>query len=295
MLETPQTQSQLLLALALVAACSLSTGWGGEPAISFAEGETLTNSIGMNLVAIPAGEFQMGSPDSDEEARDDEKPQHPVRITKPFLVGMYEVTQREYESVQGNNPSWFALSGGGQKKVDGEDTSEFPVERVSWLDAVEFCSKLSERPEEKAAGRRYRLLTEAEWQYCCRAGTTSRFHYGDSLGSMQANINGRFPYGGAERGPYLGRTTRVGSYKPNVFGLYDMHGNVGELCSDWFGRDYYQQSPANDPQGPEKGSDHLVMGGGWNADAFRCRAAHRRSNAGSGVARYFGFRVACEH
>jgi formylglycine-generating enzyme required for sulfatase activity len=266
----------------------------GASAISATDDKIVTNSIGMKLVAISPGEFQMGSPESAEDARDDEKPQHLVRITKPFQVGMYEVTQREYELVQGTNPSSFSPSGDGHKKVSDLGTSEFPVEQVSWLDAVEFCNKLSERPEEKAVGRKYRLLTEAEWQYCCRAGTTSLFHYGDSLSSHQANINGRFPYGGAKRGPYLGRTTKVGSYPPNAFGLYDMHGNVAELCSDWFGREYYQQSPTDDPRGPEKGSDHLVMGGGWNSDAFRCRAAHRRSNAGSGVAKYFGFRVACE-
>ncbi len=265
-----------------------------ESAVSFAEPEVITNSIGMELVAVPAGEFLMGSPDDDKRARDDEKPQHLVRITKPLLVGRYEVTQAEYQKVQKANPSWFSKAGGGEKKVAGLDTSRFPVERVSWVDAVEFCKKLSERPAEKAAGRRYRLLTEAEWQYCCRAGTTTPFHYGESLSSHQANINGRFPYGNAKRGPYLGRTTAVGSYEPNAFGLYDMHGNVGELCFDWFGRDYYQQSPTDDPQGPEDGADHLLMGGSWSADAFRCRAAHRRSNAPSGIARYFGFRVVCE-
>lgn len=275
------------------ASVTASSRWSTS-AVLLSDPEVVTNSIGMKLVAIPPGEFQMGSPDSDPDARDDEKPQHLVRITKPFLVGMYEVTQREYEAVQGNNPSSFASTGNGSEKVDGLDTSEFPVERVSWLDAVEFCSKLSDRAEEKAAGRTYRLLTEAEWQYCCRAGTTTRFHYGDSLSSHQANINGRFPYGGAKRGPYLKRTARVGSYSPNAFGLFDMHGNVAELCSDWYGRDYYQHSPTDDPQGPEEGSDHLVMGGSWSSDAFRCRAAHRRSNAVSGVARYFGFRVACE-
>ena len=265
-----------------------------ETAVFAKNPKVITNSIGMKLVRISAGEFLMGSADADKNARSDERPQHRVRITKPFFAGMYEVTQAEYESAQGVNPSWFSAEGGGQQKVAGLDTSRYPVERVSWLDATAFCKTLSERAEEKAAGRSYRLLTEAEWQYCCRAGTATAFHYGDSLTSMQANINGRFPYGVDERGPYLGRTTKVGSYKPNAFGLYDMHGNVGELCSDWFGRDYYQQSPTDDPQGPEQGGDHLVMGGTWHTDAFRCRAAHRRSNAGSGLARYFGFRVACE-
>lgn len=253
--------------------------------------ETITNSIGMTLVAVPAGEFLMGSPDTETDAREDERPQHLVRITRPLWVGQYEVTQAEYEKVMGVNPSWFAPTGNGRAKIEGLDTSRFPVESISWQDAVEFCNKLSELPEEKAAGRTYRLPTEAEWQYFCRAGTTTRFHYGDSLTSTQANINGRFPYGGAPRGPYLGRTTTVGSYEPNAFGLYDMHGNVAEYCSDWFGREYYSSSPTDDPQGPEEGADRLVMGGSWSADAFRCRCAHRRSNAVSGVAQYFGFRV----
>ena len=157
-----------------------------------------------------------------------------------------------------------------------------------------FCEQLSARPEEKSAGRVYRLPTEAEWQYGCRAGTTTRFHYGDTLDSSQANINGRFSYRGASRGPYLGRTTTVGSYEPNAFGLYDMHGNVGELCADWFGRTYYAESPADDPQGPAEGADRIVMGGNWGADAFRCRSAHRRSNAVQGIAQYFGFRLVCE-
>lgn len=263
-------------------------------AVGFLEQQVVKNSIGMELVEIPAGKFLMGSPDEDEDARDDERPQHLVRITKPFLIGRYEVTQAEYEKVTGTNPSWFSASGGGARKVEGLDTSRFPVEQVSWEQAVEFCQKLSELPVEKSAGRVYRLPTEAEWQYCCRAGTTTKFHYGDSLTSTQANINGRFPYGGAPRGPYLGRTTTVGSYEPNAFGLYDMHGNIAEMCADWFGRDYYEQSPTDDPQGPEKGADRMVMGGSWSADGFRCRCAHRRSNAPSGLAQYFGFRVVCE-
>ncbi|MGD9857630.1 MAG: formylglycine-generating enzyme family protein [Planctomycetaceae bacterium] len=266
----------------------------GESASSFAEAETITNSVGMKLAAVPAGEFMMGSADADEDAREDERPQHLVRITKPLWVGQYEVTQAEYEQVTGANPSWFSPTGGGQAKAAGLDTSRFPVESVSWLDAVEFCNKLSELPQEKAAGRRYRLPTEAEWQYCCRAGTATKFHYGDSLTSTQANINGRYPYGGAPRGPYLGRTTTVGSYLPNAFGLYDMHGNVTEACADWFGREYYRESPTDDPQGPAEGADRMVMGGSWAADAFQCRAAHRRSNATSGVAQYFGFRVVCD-
>jgi len=287
MYENRRCQVQLLLVTAMILACSSSAAWSGEA-------ETLANSIGMKLVEIPAGEFMMGSADADKQAREDEKPQHLVKITKPFHLGQFEVTQAEYEQVTGVNPSWFSPNGGGQKKVDGHDTGRFPVESVSWEQAAEFCEKLSELPAEKAAGRRYRLPTEAEWQYACRAGTATVFHYGDSLTSTQANMNGRFPYGDAASGPYLGRTSEVGSYKPNAFGLYDMHGNVAEACSDWFGRAYYSESSTDDPQGPEKGSDRVVMGGSWSADAFRCRSAHRRSNATSGAAQYFGFRVVCE-
>ncbi len=313
MKDFQRSQSQLFQSLLILVVFTWSTGWAsasfptpglsaiptawlrlGEAAISFVEAETITNSIGMDLVTIPAGEFMMGSDDSDERAREDEKPQHLVRITKPILIGQYEVTQSQYEQVMGNNPSWFSSTGGGQKKVADLDTDQFPVESVSWVQAAEFCEKLSALPAEKAAGRHYRLPTEAEWQYACRAGTTTNFHYGDSLTSTQANINGRYPYGDAPRGPYLGRTATVGSYKPNAFGLYDMHGNVAEACADWFGREYYSESPTDDPQGPEKGSDRVVMGGSWSADAFRCRAAHRRSNATSGLAKYFGFRVVCE-
>ena len=153
---------------------------------------------------------------------------------------------------------------------------------------------MSALPEEIAAGRIYRLPTEAEWQYACRAGTTTPFHYGDSLGSQQANINGSFPYGGAPRGPFLGRTCEVGSYEPNAFGLYDMHGNITEMMSDWYGRYYFKDSPSDDPQGPEKGADKVVLGGSWGTDAARCRSAFRRSNATSGAAYFFGLRVACD-
>ena len=316
MQATRRSQYQILLAVVLLTACSRSAVWGderlsGAPSIvsedvstallrlddatgAFAEVETIINSIGMALVGVSAGEFLMGSPDSEDDAREDERPQHHVRITRPLWVGRHEVTQAEYEQVTDSNPSWFAPTGAGKSKVGGFNTRRFPVENVSWDAAVQFCEKLSALPAEKAAARVYRLPTEAEWQYCCRAGSTTRFHYGNSLGSSQANINGRFPYGGAPRGPYLGRTTTVGSYKPNAFGLYDMHGNVAELCFDRFGRTYYSEAPTDDPQGPDAGNDRLVMGGNWSANAFRCRSAHRRSNATSGFAQYFGFRVVCE-
>ncbi|WP_157605218.1 formylglycine-generating enzyme family protein [Schlesneria paludicola] len=254
----------------------------------------VTNSIGMKFVAVPAGTFQMGSPETEAGSRVDERPVHEVEISRPFLMGVYEVTQGEYQKVIGANPSYFSADGPGAKKVAGLTTDRFPVEQVSWIEADDYCKKLSELPEEIAAHRRYRLPTEAEWQYACRAGNSAPFQFGAALGSKDANINGNFPYGGASRGPFLARTTQVGSYAPNAFGLYDMHGNVAEMVGDWYGRFYYQTSPKVDPKGPEQGADRVVLGGSWGTDAARCRAGFRRSNATSGKAYFFGFRVICE-
>jgi len=239
----------------------------------------ITNSIGMKLALIPAGEFLMGSPEGEGDS--DEHPQHRVRITKPFYIGVYEVTQGEYERVTGTNPSNF-------KNVAGEDTSRFPVENVSWNRAVEFCRKLSMMPDEKSAGRTYRLPTEAEWEYACRAGTTTPFSFGSALNGCEANCDGDYPYGGADKGPFLQRTTRVGSYQPNAFGLYDMHGNVWEWCADWKDSSYYAQSPLNDPTGSSYFWDRVLRGGSWSYNASRCRSAYRngyspmyrRSNSG---------------
>jgi formylglycine-generating enzyme len=254
---------------------------------------TLANSVGMRFVLIPAGEFEMGAPESEVGSRIDERPVHRVRITKPYYLGVFEVTQEEYRKVMGINPSFFSSEGEGRAKIEGLDTRKFPVENISWEDAVAFCKNLSQLPAEKQAGRSYRLPTEAEWQYACRAGTTTPFHYGPALGAADANINGNFPYGGAARGPLLNRTMPVGSYKPNAFGLYDMHGNVGEMTADWYARFYYKDSPSADPQGPEAGADRVVLGGSWGATASSCRSAYRRSNATSGKAKYFGVRIVC--
>jgi formylglycine-generating enzyme required for sulfatase activity len=159
------------------------------------------------------------------------------------------------------------------------DTDDFPVEQVSWEDAQAFLKRLSALPAEVKTGRTYRLPTEAEWEYACRAGTSAPFHFGNSLSSTQANFDGNHPYGGAATEPYLERTTRVGSYKPNALGLYDMHGNVWEWCNDWFAEDYYQESPRRDPSGPSDragpGGDRVLRGGGWEDDGQDCRSASR--------------------
>ena len=184
----------------------------------------VTDSIGIKLRLIPAGEFMMGSPDNEEERRDDEGPAHRVRITKPFYLGVYEVTQEQYVQLTGNNPSKFA----------GKTN---PVEVVNWKEATEFCAKLSAKE-----GVEYRLPTEAQWEWACRAGTATPFHFGYATNGSQANTNGKRPYDATPRPPYPewklgpshGRTTVVGSYPPNAWGLHDMHGNVSEWCRDWY-------------------------------------------------------------
>jgi formylglycine-generating enzyme required for sulfatase activity len=243
----------------------------------------ITNSIGMKLVLIPPGEFMMGSPDSEEGRDSDEGPQHRVRITRPFYFGMYQVTQGQYERVMGTNPSAFSRDGRNSDRVSGQDTSRFPVENVSWNDAVEFCRKLSALPAERSAGREYRLPTEAEWEYACRAGTTTRFHFGNDLTSDQARFNQSWS---------SGHPVSVGSYSANGFGLYDMHGNVWEWCADWFASDYYANSPVDDPKGPASGSRRVSRGGCWGYYAWSCRSAYRLRDSPDFRNFLLGFRLA---
>jgi formylglycine-generating enzyme required for sulfatase activity len=163
------------------------------------------------------------------------------------------------------------------------DTSDFPVEFVSWQDAVDFCAKLSALPAEKKAGRVYRLPSEAEWEYACRAGTKTPWNHGNELDSKAANVH-----------PGLGRAQKVGTYRPNKWGLYDVHGNVCEWCSDWHDDGYYKNGPKKDPAGPAKGSDRVMRGGCLIYGAADCRSArrdHGRPNAQVGTV---GFRAACD-
>ena len=254
----------------------------------------ITNSIGMTLTRIPAGEFLMGSTGADPGARDDEQPQHRVRISKPFYMGIYEVTQAEFEGIMGTNPSSFTKTGLLEDGPAELDCSRLPVDNVTWYAAVEFCRRLSILPAEKRAGRMYRLPTEAEWEYACRAGTTTVFHSGDTLSSMQANFNGIHPFGHTDKGPFLNRTTTVGSYEPNAFGLYDMHGNLHEWCMDRFERDYYHVSPEEDPEGPQTGTSRVIRGGDWYSDGRDCRSAFRYADVPEGRFYALGMRVVCE-
>ena len=228
----------------------------------------IINSLGMKLVLIPVGHFTMGTPRDEKDRTPFEGPQHAVRITRPFYMGIYEVTQEEFENVPGTHPSFF-------KKVDGQDTSRFPVESVTYDESVKFCQKLSALATEKAANRTYRLPTESEWEYACRAGSSTAFTHGSQLSSAQANFNGWHPYGGADRGPYIERPTTVGSYKPNAFGLYDMHGNVFEWVLDWFDVGYYAKSEAADPKGPAGGKFRVLRGGSWQSVGSLVRSAER--------------------
>ena len=235
----------------------------------------LKNSIGMEFASIPAGKFLMGTPETEKE-RDPNETRHEVTLTQGFRLGVHEVTQGQYEQVMGKNPSYFK-------------GAMLPVETVSYEDALEFCQKLSDLPAEKAVGRKYRLPTEAEWEYCSRAGTSTPFHFGHEMKGTQANCDGNFPYGTTEKGPYLKKTSPVGSYPANAWGLHDMHGNVWEWCQDWYGG--YPEGPMNDPQGSEIGHYRVLRGGAWSNAAKDCRASKRNGATQDNHTSHCGFRL----
>ena len=223
------------------------------------------NALGMEFVLIPAGEFMMGSPANEPRRSGDEGPRHRVRITKAFHMGATEVTQEHYERVMGKNPSGFKRA-------------RNPVEQVSWVDASEFCRRLS--LTESAA---YRLPTEAEWEYACRAGATGRYCVGDDEGRLRECA--------WQRGNSGGKAHPVGQKKPNALGLYDMHCNAWEWCADWHDSDYYSGSPAEDPQGPRSGTRRVLRGGSWNYAPHFGRSAYRYRSNPSLTRNSFGFRV----
>jgi formylglycine-generating enzyme required for sulfatase activity len=189
----------------------------------------------------------------------------------------------------GNQPSYFSRNGGGSSSVSGQDTSRFPVESISWDDATEFCRRLSARE-----GKTYRLPTEAEWEYACRAGTTTPFHFGSILNGEQANVDGNYPYGTSEKGPYLQRTTRVGSYRANAFGLYDMSGNVREWCQDYYYPSFYRQSPIDNPLNSSGEGYRVLRGGSWVDRARGSRSAYRGGFTPTDRGLNVGVRVVCE-
>jgi uncharacterized protein (TIGR02996 family) len=244
---------------------------------------TLVNSVGMRLAFIPAGTFWMGSQQSEDGRDDDEGPLHPVMIGRPFFLGVCPVTLRDWYRVLREPPPV------------GTELWDCPAEGIAWGEAVRFCDQLSELPEERQARRQYRLPTEAEWEYACRAGTESPYHFGHCPSPALANFDGR-PLPDQEVAPvYCGRAVAVGSYPPNGFGLYDMHGNVWEWCQDLYDNTaYYLGSPASQGTWDEEGFGHVLRGGSWGDPAVHCRSAYRRN--GGSISRHrdnrIGFRVA---
>ena len=243
----------------------------------------IKNSIGMKLMLIPKGTFIMGSPELEKLRKEDEV-QHEVSIDSDFYLGVYEVTQGQYLKVMGGNPSYTQSRKGDDSVVIPKgDSSMYPVENVSWEDVLEFCKRLSELPEEKKLGRVYRLPSEAEWEYACRAGSTTAFSFGEDPNSLRDYA--WFMKNGD------GKTHPVGKKKPNAWRLYDMHGNVWEWCSDRYGD--YLEAAAGKRSGPSKGSFPVRRGGSTHNDASVCRSARR---LGRNPQNYFsgliGFRVA---
>ncbi|MBO3459925.1 SUMF1/EgtB/PvdO family nonheme iron enzyme [Aetokthonos hydrillicola Thurmond2011] len=236
--------------------------------------EDLGNSITLEMISIPAGSFQMGSPLGEKGRRDDEQPQHMVKVPT-FFIGRFEVTQEQYQQIMGKNPSNFK----GAKR---------PVERVSWNDAVEFCKKLSQK-----TGRKYRLPSEAEWEYACRAGTTTPFHFGNTITTDLANYNGDYTYASEYKGRNRGETTDVGSFPPNAFGLYDMHGNVWEWCADTW-HDNYKGAPTDGSVWSDnQNSSQVLRGGSLIVNPENCRSAARNYFNPVDDDFNLGFRVVC--
>jgi formylglycine-generating enzyme required for sulfatase activity len=242
------------------------------------EPRPLTNSLGMRFAKIPAGSFRMGTDDGGDF---DEQPAHTVRVSRDFFLGAYEVTQAEWQTVMGENPSWFSPTGPAAADVAGRDTSRLPVDRVTWHEAIEFCRRLSDLPAEKRAGRAYRLPTEAEWEYACRAGTSSRYASGDELTPRHACFAATLPQ-------------PVGSFPPNALGLRDMHGNVWEWCADAYDPESYARSPTVDPFRLPQGSARVIRGGAWNSPAPHCRSSNRDFTRATRRDIANGLRVVCE-
>jgi formylglycine-generating enzyme required for sulfatase activity len=251
----------LVCATCLIAVLTANSAWAEPP-------KPKDGPQGMKFVPLPKGTFYMGWNGKEGSAKKTE-------IKEDFEMAVHTVTQGQWQAVMGKNPSWFSRDGGGKDKVKDikdEDLKHFPVENVSWEDCQEFIKKLNE--QEKGKGWVYRLPSEAEWEYACRGGATSEeecsYHFyfakpTNDLSSKEANFNGNFPFGKADKGPYLERTTKVGSYASNKLGLYDMHGNVWQWCADLY-----------DPKGTEVRAAHRVnRGGSWLNYGAVCRAAPR--------------------
>ena len=294
--------SVALAASALVAFAFWAAGTSSEPKKGNAAENVAQPKKGakpaIDLVRIAAGEFWMGGSDSDPRAKPTEKPRRKVKINRAFFLGRTEVTQAEYEDVIGSNPSAFSAKGANKARAKELDTSKHPVESVSWLDAVRFCNRLSERHELKTyykidgevvtirGGDGYRLPTEAEWEYACRAGTTTTWSFGEKI----ADLKDHAWY--AENSD--DRTHPVAQKAANPWGLYDMYGNVPEWCWDRYDPDYYAYMPKSDPPGSGTGRLRVFRGDGWNSLAPRTSAREGLgfTYGSAGSINIVGFRVA---
>ena len=256
------------------------------PARNLAPGQTFrdrlkTGADGPLMVVISAGRFWMGSPADEPERSKDEGPQHEVRIAAPLAMGVYAVIFEDYDI-------FCESSKCGKPEDRGWGRGKRPVINVSWEDAQAYCAWLSEQ-----TGRYYRLPSEAEWEYACRAGTVTPFHFGPRITTEQANFDGKYTYNGSAKGEYRAQTVPVGSFSPNAFGLYDMHGNVWEWCEDTW-HESYKGAPSDGSawRRGEKES-RVVRGGSWGYYPRGCRAAGRGSPPPVGRSYYVGFRVCC--
>ncbi|HPS54490.1 MAG TPA: formylglycine-generating enzyme family protein [Sedimentisphaerales bacterium] len=234
----------------------------------------LDEKTSMTFVYIPAGKFIMGSPPSEYRREFDEDPVHEVVITKGFYMGKYEVTQQQYLAIMKFHPG-FVFPGNNR-----------PAENIEW-----HSTKVFMRKWELKSGIKFRLPTEAEWEYACRAGTETAFYTGKTISPDQANYNCRWTYLDSPKGLAIDQTKPVGSYKPNAFGLYDMHGNVAEWCQDWYQVDAYKRSTKEDPQGPREGLSHVLRGGSWRDGPQTLRSAERASRIPRADRGFLGFRV----
>jgi formylglycine-generating enzyme required for sulfatase activity len=256
--------------------------------------EDLGNGVQLEMTLIPAGEFLMGSPEDEPERQENESPQHRVSVAQ-FFLGTYPVTQAQWRAVA-NLPQYERNPSTRLRASLNPNPSEFsgdnrPVEQVSWWDAVEFCRRLSQH-----TGRDYRLPSEAEWEYACRAGTQTPFYFGETITTELANYDGNYVYGRGKKGEYRRETTDVGSFPANGFGLFDMHGNVWEWCAD-DDHNNYEGAPTDgsawiDNEDRTK-ADKLLRGGSWVFYPLICRSAIRIRRQPDFTNLNFGFRVAC--
>jgi formylglycine-generating enzyme required for sulfatase activity len=246
--------------------------------------QRLSPTVSLDMVLIPGGSFLMGSPEDELERLDREGPQHTVTVPS-FCMGKYPITQAQWRVVAGL-PQLERELNLDPSDFKGDDR---PVENVSWDDATEFCARLSQ-----LTGREYRLPSEAEWEYACRASTTTPFHFGETITTDLANYDGNYIYGRGPKGIYRKETTPVGTFPPNVFGLYDMHGNVWEWCADhWHGN--YEGAPIDGSAWLSEGknANRLLRGGSWVGYPEYCRSAYRVSSTRVYRDFSYGFRVSC--